>query len=95
MANKDDWRLMGQERYLRSATLRWKTYYHWSEHWTHDHCQFCGTTFLTPDDPYQKPDALYEGYATVAHGRFPNDYHWICAKCYADFKDIFDWEVVS
>ena len=86
---------MGQERYLRSATLRWKTYHRWSEHWTHDHCEFCGTIFLTPDDPHREPDALHEGYATVAHGEFPDDYHWICAKCYADFNDIFDWEVVS
>jgi hypothetical protein len=95
MAHKDDWRLMGQQRYLRSATLRWKTYYRWSEDWDHDHCEFCGTKFLPPDNPYQEPDVLHAGYATAAHGEFPDDYHWICAKCYADFKDMFDWKVVG
>ena len=48
MADKDDWRLMGRERYLQSATLRWKTYYRWSEDCDHDHCEFCGTKFLPP-----------------------------------------------
>jgi hypothetical protein len=80
MADKDDWRLMGQERYLQSATLRWKTYYRWSEDWDHDHCEFCGTKFFPPDNPYQEPDALHEGYATAGHEEFPDDYHWICAK---------------
>ncbi len=94
MADKDDWRLMGQERYLQSARLRWKPYYRWSEGWTHDHCQFCGTRFVIPGDPYQEPDALHEGYATVARGEIPDDYHWVCAKCYADFQGMFDWKVV-
>jgi hypothetical protein len=94
MADKDDWRLMGQESYLQSATLRQKTYYRWSEDWTHDHCEFCGARFVAPDDPYKEPDDLHEGYAVQSHGHFPDDYDWICAKCYADFKDMFDWKVL-
>ena len=39
---KDDWRLMGLERYLRSTKLRWKPYYHWSGEYPHDYCEFCG-----------------------------------------------------
>jgi hypothetical protein len=33
----DDWRLMGQRRYLEDLALRRKTYYRWSEDRTHDH----------------------------------------------------------
>ena len=94
MAAKDDRRLVGQECYLRSATPRWKTYHRWGEGWSHDHCEFCGATFSTPGGPCQEPDVLHEGYATAARGGFPDDYHWICAKCHGDFKDMFDWEVV-
>jgi hypothetical protein len=45
----DDWRLRGQERYLRGAVLVWKRYRARSESWDHDHCSFCWATFMDPD----------------------------------------------
>ncbi len=34
-------------------------------------------------------DVLNHGYATQ------DDYRWICEKCFADFKNTFDWKVVD
>lgn len=30
---------------------------------------------------------LHEGYAT------DDNYHWVCTKCFNDFKDMFEWKV--
>jgi hypothetical protein len=95
MSDEDDWRLGRQERYLQPARLCWKQHSRWSDEWDHDHCAFCWAKFVPPDDPHQGPDDLNEGYAVLSNGCFPDDYHWICAACYAYFRGMFDWEVVS
>lgn len=77
----DDWRLMGQEKYLMRVTVyrrRWKAP---SAEWDHDHCTFCWAKFM------EAPDALREGY-TTAEGE-----HWICLRCFKDFRDRFGWTV--
>ena len=93
MTAADDWRLTGRE-FLQGVTLRWKSYYRWSEAWDHDHCEFCGAEFDTNPDC----DALREGYAVLSHTvsgqQFPDDYRWICRNCFEDFKDTFAWTVV-
>ena len=78
----DDWRLMGQERYLQGATLRWATWWPYQEGWDHDHCAFCFVHFgdhVFEDDP----DTQLEGYVTE------DDYHWVCRRCCEDFKQRF------
>jgi hypothetical protein len=95
MSDEDDWRLGRQERYLQPARLCWKRYSRWSDERDHDHCEFCWAKFVAPDDPHQGPDDLNEGYAVLSNKDFPDDYHWICAACYADFRGMFNWEVVS
>jgi len=35
------------------------------------------------------PDVLHEGYCTL------DDYHWICGKCFDDFKELFGWRVAA
>ena len=86
-----DWRLTGQERYLQGVTLRRKPYYRRNESWDHDHCEFCWAEF----DVNPECEALREGYAvagyTVNGRQFPDDYCWICSRCYEDFKDQFGW----
>jgi hypothetical protein len=95
MSDEDDWRLGRQERYLQPARLCWKRYSRWSDEWDHDHCAFCWARFVALDDPQKGPNDLSEGYAVLSNGHFPDDYLWICATCYADFRGMFDWEVVS
>ena len=77
-----DWRLMGQERYLAGAQLSLRRYKAYREGWEHDHCAFCWAKFSEAEDD------LNEGYAT------PDEYHWVCTRCYLDFKDKFEWTLV-
>lgn len=80
MIEKDDWRLMGQERYLKDRKLFLISYVCPSETWDHDHCEFCCEKFSRYDGD------LHEGYTTEDR-RF-----WICPECYEDFKEMFNWE---
>jgi hypothetical protein len=76
-----DWRLQGQEKYLKGVSLQRKQFHRYRDAWEHDHCEFCGAKF-TEDDP----NTLHEGYTTH------DNYHWICDGCFVDFKDLFGWK---
>jgi len=76
-----DWRLQGQERFLKGVELRRAEYRPYREGWEHDHCEFCGRKFSTD------PEDIQNGYVTM------DNYHWICEPCYKDFKDAFEWSV--
>jgi hypothetical protein len=100
---ENDWRLMGQDEYLRGATLVRKPYRLWSETWEHDHCEFCGTKLMDPSFSEahaqfvrDHSDVMTEGYAAQGTGpQGEDDYHWICDGCFADFRQSFEWRVVS
>ncbi len=78
-----DWRLQGQEKYLKEKILTKKQYHPYSKEWDHDHCEFCGRKFsLNLGD-------LHEGYTTLDH------YHWICEECFNDFKNDFAWVIID
>ena len=83
---EQDWRLRGQEEYLKGAELCRKHYVRYSDSWDHDHCEFCWVKFAEED---LIPDALHEGYATT------DNYRWICEQCFEDFKDQFEWRVLG
>jgi len=87
MVDPNDWRLCGQERYLRGAELCHRVYrrYPRNPRWDHDHCSFCRAEFMVEN----APEALHEGYCTL------DDYHWICSECFHDFKELFGWRVVA
>jgi hypothetical protein len=55
----------------------------YSEQWDHEHCCFCWAEFSTHNDD------LHEGYCSTDKKRN----HWICPKCYDDFKDEFSWRI--
>jgi hypothetical protein len=94
-----DWRLMGQEAYLKEAALVRKPYRAYSETWDHDHCEFCGVTFIDPTrsdaDRKHGEEVLTEGYATTAEHPRGADYYWICPKCFDDFAERFRWRAVG
>ena len=80
----DDWRLMGQEKYLTGASLSHRRYRPRSPEWDHDHCEFCGAKFSA--DP--SIEALRTGYTTK------DEYRWICETCFGDFKARFSWSAL-
>ena len=81
MVEENDWRLNGQEEYLKDKTLYFRKWTRRKETWDHDHCEFCWATIsnYTCD--------LQEAYTTE------DNYHWICPECFHDFKDLFGWEL--
>ena len=78
MLKQNDWRLTNQMNYLYGKTLVHENYKKFSDSWDHDHCEFC-------NDKIGEDTKLY--YCTLDH------YHWICEKCFEDFKNIFNWKV--
>jgi hypothetical protein len=74
-----DWRLQGQEQYLKGVALARHRYKKLREDWDHDHCEFCSRKFS------ERPGDLNEGYVTA------DCYRWVCDDCYGDFKDAFGW----
>jgi len=85
MVEKSDWRLQGQEKYLKGLPLTLKPYSIYREGWDHDHCAFCGAKLMVPGTP----DTLHEGYSTA------DNYRWVCCQCFDDFKEMFEWKVES
>src|SRR5437773_12475030 len=81
--DQNDWRLGGQDRYLKGVTLLRRAYTRYREGWDHDHCAFCWTKFMVEDGP----GVLHEGYCTE------DGYHWVCGTCFADFRAAFEWRV--
>lgn len=84
MVDPNDWRLTGQEKYLKGVTLYRKRYVAPRPDWDHDHCEFCWAKFMVED----YPDVFHEGYSTL------DEYRWICKGCFDDFKEMFEWRVV-
>lgn len=82
---EDDWRLTGQEKFIRGNVLHWARYTQPSPTWDHDHCEFCFTRFAEPAAGYH--DAQSFGYTTE------DNYNWICKECFDDFRERFGWEL--
>lgn len=89
MVEKDDWRLNGQESYLKDILKDIPLYFipfrPLSEQWDHEHCVFCWAKF------YLHPECLQEGYCTRPQNS--RDADWICPECYEDFKEMFGWKL--
>src|SRR5947207_1634048 len=79
----DDWRRMGQERFLHRATLVYRPWRESRPGWDHDHCEFCWAKFMLDG----APNTLAAGYCT------PDEYRWICPKCFADFTEEFEFNL--
>ena len=80
--DRNDWRFMGQDEYLIDVQLKFTTYTRWSETWDHDHCVFCMNGFSEYEGD------LHKGYCTS------DKKYWICEKCFEDFRDMFNWQVL-
>jgi hypothetical protein len=78
---KNDWRLQGQEKYLKGVVLEKRHYKRYRKNWEHDHCEFCNRKFS------EDLKDLNIGYSTI------DCYHWICENCFNDFKNMFEWNV--
>ncbi len=82
----DDWRLLGQEKYLLDARLKWMTWRPYRPGWDHDHCAFCMAKIS--DRPVDG-DTEYEAAWVTSI----DEYHWVCPVCFEDFRETFRWTV--
>lgn len=78
---KDDWRYTGQDRYLQAVSLKYCAF-DGKKH-DHEHCGFCFAKFSDLEGD------LHVGYTTE------DEYHWICEKCFQDFKSLFNWKIIN
>lgn len=81
MIDSEDWRLQGQEKFLKGISLTLQAYSKYREGWDHDHYSFCQAKFMENGGA----DTLREGYATE------DRYHWVCKQCFQDFRAMFEW----
>jgi ribosomal protein L37AE/L43A len=86
MADDDDWRLQGQEKYLTGLTLRLRLWTIEREGWDHDHCEFCWKKIW---DRAGGDDESERAYAT------DDSSSWICEQCTGDFAERFQWTLVT
>ena len=77
---KNDWRLTNQVNYLFRSTLK-KVDFKKKLDNDHEHCEFCWAKFG------ESKDMLSSGYCTI------DEYHWICEKCFQDFREQFEWRL--
>ena len=89
MIEPNDWRLANQMGYLRDAVLVWKEYTAPGETWEHDHCEFCWTKFMEKGPLDNEAQIERAGYTTE------DERHWICRRCFDDFRAMFQWTVRS
>lgn len=81
-ADNSDWRLQGQEKFLKGLRIKKMRYHAYRAEWDHDHCEFCSAKFSET-----LPNCLREGYVSA------DNYHWICEPCFNDFRVQFKFVV--
>lgn len=82
MANWDDWRLRGQEDYLKNQKFVFQKYSSINGKSLHAHCEFCWHKFM--ENPEGVEDCSDCGYCSI------DNRYWICEDCFADFKHMLN-----
>ena len=83
----DDWRLTGQERYLKGAHLTLMRFQAIPENprWDHEHCEFCMCKIAADPKEFTNELVIGEAYATSDRKR------WVCPACFSDFEGEFEF----
>ena len=72
--DSNDWRLNGQETYLKGKRFQYVSWFSGNPTWDHDHCEFCYAKISNKEgdinEAYEADDGKY----------------WICPKCFEDFS---------
>lgn len=87
MVSKDDWRLRGQEDYMRKYKFKYKKFVSQNSGARHAHCEFCWHKFM--ENPYGVEDCTSHGYCSL------DEKYWVCNECFEDFKEMLSWENVE
>ena len=77
----EDWRLTGQDAYMKDAVLKrvdCDDLKNKSDIW-HEHCEFCMSKITNK--------------TTVGCYSTEDEYRWVCHECYHDFHNLFNWRI--
>ena len=83
---QSDWRLTNQEKYLKGVSLGLRKFHVRAGRpaWDHEHCEFCWAKVVGKKKE-EDVELLTEAFSTE------DGAHWICPKCFADFREQFGW----
>lgn len=77
--------------HLIGAALSWKRYGRWTGPRLTGQCEFCESPFTEGGAP-----GLIAGYSVMGGGPAgQDDYCWICAICFENWRDHFCWTVLD
>ena len=82
---KDDWRLRGQEEYMKNIKFQYVKFTSQESLSLHTQCEFCWHKFM--ENPEGVKDCSGYGYRSL------NRRYWVCEKCFEDFKKMFCWSI--
>jgi hypothetical protein len=88
---KSDWRLTNQAKYLTGVTLRLSRFHVSADRpeWDHEHCEFCWAKIVEGNRKTTGEELLVEAYTTE------DRICWVCPKCFEDFREMFQWKIVT
>jgi hypothetical protein len=86
MHTDSDPRITDQESYMVGLAFRWAQWSTKDPRWDHDHCEFCWAKFPATPGEVNGHD---EGWLTTDGDL------WVCAQCFTDFTERFEWTVVA
>ncbi len=83
MIEENDWRLRGQEEYMKSLQFEFIQFIPKRGSSVHVHCEFCWHKFM--ECPENVEDCSNQGFCSV------DERYWVCKECFKDFKEMFNW----
>lgn len=87
MVDEHDWRLRGQEEYMRKMEFEYKKFLPRKGQDAHTHCEFCWHKFMENCDGVF--DCSTHGFCS-ADGQY-----WVCEECFHDFRELLSWRIVD
>ena len=89
-STNSDWRLTGQDQYLKGTSLWLRAFKikAGKDDWDHEHCEFCWQKIVTREKIKEyEAEVISDAYTNE------NEMRWICPKCFEDFKEQFEWKL--
>ena len=87
MIEENDWRLRGQEEYMKDLKFKYISFTAKKGGSLHAHCEFCWHKFMEYHENFE--ESSNEGYCSI------DEKYWVCNECFEDFKDVFSWSCIK
>jgi hypothetical protein len=61
--------------------------------WDHDHCEICHQGFSERYDDDLREGWTMPGPAGLPEAEWQPDYHWLCPRCFEQYRERLRWSV--